>query len=267
MSRASWVPGVWVFEWSDAVTSTNDVAKERARSDAPSGLVVGARRQTGGRGRGGHTWTSPEGGLYCSIVLRDIPPEVAPLLPLATTVALAEAIDRFALLLRVWVKWPNDLLVGAVDAERPEGKAAGVLVESASEGARVTWAVVGLGLDLAVPEVALPATEPPARSLVQYDPDVPHTEQFMATFLDRFGAMLDVAALDPQAIIRLAERRLAYRGEPVVVVVEASENKPARFVEGTLDGLEPDGRLRLDTPAGPVRFAAWEASALRPSAP
>ena len=54
----------------DEVTSTNDEVKRAREAGEPEGLAVSARRQTGGYGRQGRTWASPEGGLYLSLLLR-----------------------------------------------------------------------------------------------------------------------------------------------------------------------------------------------------
>ncbi|MEC9071563.1 MAG: hypothetical protein VX938_04250, partial [Myxococcota bacterium] len=55
----------------DQVTSTNDVALELAQGGAPSGTLVMADQQTGGRGRRGRSWFSPPGAnVYLSCVHR-----------------------------------------------------------------------------------------------------------------------------------------------------------------------------------------------------
>ncbi len=51
------------------VTSTNDLAKEKARQNAPEGTVVIAGTQTAGKGRLGRIWTSPIGTLAYSVIL------------------------------------------------------------------------------------------------------------------------------------------------------------------------------------------------------
>src|SRR5690242_20232597 len=78
----------------DTVSSTNDVARDLALSGTPEGLCVIAREQTAGRGRQGHSWTSPPGeGLYLSLVLRPaIKPADAAVITLAAAVAVAETL-------------------------------------------------------------------------------------------------------------------------------------------------------------------------------
>ena len=58
----------------DEVASTNEIVKNALREGKAEGLVVRARRQSGGYGRQGRPWDSPEGGLYMSLLLR---PDVA----------------------------------------------------------------------------------------------------------------------------------------------------------------------------------------------
>ena len=54
----------------ESLKSTSDKAKELAVTGASHGTVIVAATQTGGRGRKDHSFFSPEGGLYMSIVLK-----------------------------------------------------------------------------------------------------------------------------------------------------------------------------------------------------
>ena len=99
----------------DEVSSTNSVVKHAIEEGEAEGFAVCARRQTGGYGRQGRTWSSPEGGLYLSILLRPSAPSAKlPTLSLVTALAVRSAIA--ALLpektgASIQVKWPNDLVV------------------------------------------------------------------------------------------------------------------------------------------------------------
>ena len=125
--------------------STNDDARELARAGAPQGTAVAARAQSGGRGRRGHAWASPEGGLYLSVVLR---PGVGPQhfvgLPAVCALGALRAVREVTGLgARVGIKWPNDLVID-------NRKLAGLLVEAgAGEGG--PFAVLGIGINLARP--------------------------------------------------------------------------------------------------------------------
>jgi BirA family biotin operon repressor/biotin-[acetyl-CoA-carboxylase] ligase len=125
------------------VPSTNAWAREGVEAGARDRVAYVADRQTAGRGRGGRSFESPEGGLYVSAV-REVPAADLPARVVgAAAVAVAEAIEAVAPPVRVRLKWPNDVWV--------EGKkAGGILVEAvASPGAGDrAVAVIGLGLNL-----------------------------------------------------------------------------------------------------------------------
>lgn len=121
----------------DSVGSTNDIARNLAKTGAADGTVVVANVQTNGRGSRGRTWTSPAGvNLMLSVILK---PEISTdrngELAFVAAVAVAGTLrDHFGLDARI--KWPNDVLVNG-------RKIAGMIVESA-KGA----AVLGLGLNV-----------------------------------------------------------------------------------------------------------------------
>jgi BirA family biotin operon repressor/biotin-[acetyl-CoA-carboxylase] ligase len=52
------------------IDSTNEACRLRALAGEAAGLVIRADRQTAGRGRRGRNWSSPQGNLYTSILLR-----------------------------------------------------------------------------------------------------------------------------------------------------------------------------------------------------
>jgi BirA family transcriptional regulator, biotin operon repressor / biotin---[acetyl-CoA-carboxylase] ligase len=125
--------------------STNDRARALALAGAPSGTVVTAGEQTAGRGRHGRQWSTPPGAaLLCSLVLRPLDERHA-LLPLAVPLAVCDAAEALAPV-ECRVKWPNDVWLG-------ERKLAGVLIEARPPD----WAVIGVGLNLAIADDEFPA--------------------------------------------------------------------------------------------------------------
>jgi BirA family biotin operon repressor/biotin-[acetyl-CoA-carboxylase] ligase len=146
------------LHYSAVTGSTNSDAIAAARSGAPHGSVYFSDKQSAGRGRGAHGWQSAAGqGLYVSTLLR---PEFAaarlPWLPLVAGLAAANAIEAVAGL-NIDLRWPNDLLIG-------QRKAGGILVEAHSEGTSVTYAVVGIGINVHQQNFA-PGLSTPATSL------------------------------------------------------------------------------------------------------
>jgi len=120
--------------------STNDLAKRLAQEGSAEGTVVVAEEQTGGRGTKGRSWHSPRGqGLYASVILRPRRADLS-LLPLTAGVACVEAIGE-ATGLQAALEWPNDIV-------RKRRKLGGILCESEFLGNVVSFAVLGIGLNI-----------------------------------------------------------------------------------------------------------------------
>jgi len=126
------------------VNSTNDIAKERLK--ARNAVLVLAKSQTRGRGKGGRRWESPPGGLWFSLGLRESGGDLS-LVPILTGVAVAEGLRNMAFDARV--KWPNDVLID-------NKKVAGILVEPTVRG-DCREVVIGVGVNVNVCEKRLQA--------------------------------------------------------------------------------------------------------------
>jgi BirA family biotin operon repressor/biotin-[acetyl-CoA-carboxylase] ligase len=124
------------------VDTTQAVARDLADAGATEGTVVVAEHQRAGRGRSGRSWLDRPGeNLLLSLILRPtIRAAEVPQLALLAAVGVAEAIEQVTGLGPA-IKWPNDLLlVGR--------KCAGILAEAASDGAIVTRAILGVGINV-----------------------------------------------------------------------------------------------------------------------
>ncbi|WP_439661687.1 biotin--[acetyl-CoA-carboxylase] ligase [Lentzea sp. HUAS TT2] len=133
----------------DVVETTASTNADLAGSGAADRTVLIALEQSAGQGRRGRSWSSPEGGLYLSVLFRPagVPAARLPWLNLIAGLALARVASSVGV--EATLKWPNDLLLGA-DA----GKGAGILSEITADGS----VVVGIGLNVA----KLPADVEPA---------------------------------------------------------------------------------------------------------
>ncbi len=129
-----------------AIDSTNAEALRRLESGSVPGLAITAEQQTAGRGRRGREWVSPPASnIYLSVVWqfqRGV--DAMDGLSLAAGVAVAEALAEQGLD-TVALKWPNDLLHNGA-------KLGGILVETSGHAAGPTSAVLGVGVNLAMPE-------------------------------------------------------------------------------------------------------------------
>lgn len=119
--------------------STNEDLKKQ--TNAPHGTALLARRQTGGKGRLGRQFSSPEGGVYLSLLLRPKakPGELLHLTAMAA-VAVRRAIWKLCGL-QTQIKWTNDLVY--------EGKKlCGILTELVTgEGGALQSIIIGVGLN------------------------------------------------------------------------------------------------------------------------
>ena len=132
-----------------SLESTSTTAYRLAEQSAPDWTVVIADVQTRGRGRGRNKWKSPKGGLWFSIILRPkLPGPRLPLLQFLVAIAMRTALED-ATGLRVKLKWPNDLVIG-------KEKLGGILIESKTLGAQVSFAILGVGLNVNQGRAQLP---------------------------------------------------------------------------------------------------------------
>lgn len=138
------------LELNHITGSTNDDLRKRivTSSEIMKGSAVLAEMQTAGRGRRGKPWFSPFGSnLYMSMYW---PLQHGLNAAIGMSVALGL---ELALLLReqgianVTVKWPNDVYID-------EKKVAGILVELEGQADADGVAIVGIGLNLSMPEQA-----------------------------------------------------------------------------------------------------------------
>jgi BirA family biotin operon repressor/biotin-[acetyl-CoA-carboxylase] ligase len=212
---------------------------EEARRFPPGTLVV-AEAQTRGRGRAGHRWESPPGGLYMTLVLEPAPPAERLALPVAAALAAREALSRrFGVATRV--KWPNDLLAG-------RRKIAGIIAEAT--GASV---LLGAGVNVGAAEAAFPA-------------DLRATATSILIETGRSFPPIDVALGIVDELEILYPRWLA--ADPGLVDLARAAlilEHPVRWrapsgmlYEGAPRGVGPRGELEIETPAGPVTAQAGD---------
>lgn len=134
------------IEHFSSVDSTNDIAKKLAKDGALEGTTVIADVQKKGRGRLEREWSSPQGGVWLSVILRpDTTSERISLLPLIAGNAVANTLNKLYDI-DARIKWPNDVLVG-------KKKIAGVLTELDTDD---NFIVIGIGINANIDVTDLP---------------------------------------------------------------------------------------------------------------
>lgn len=130
------------FHFFSTIDSTNDRAKQLARQGAPHGTVLLANHQTGGHGRLGRSFQSPEDvGIYMTVILRPncLPREIMHL-TCAAAVAMCDAVEK-STGFRPGIKWTNDLVF-------EKRKLGGILTELGfTKDGLVDYAIVGIGIN------------------------------------------------------------------------------------------------------------------------
>ena len=227
---------VWHHE---TIGSTNDEARRLALEGAPHGTAVHADEQTAGRGRLAHTWYSPPGNLYLSVLLRTGRP-VSRTAELSFVAALAVA-DTVDTLLprqtRAMLKWPNDVLVNGA-------KIAGILLEQVDDAT-----VMGIGLNVleAPPDTAYKTTTIVSNAGIA---SVDSARDILLEHLERHLTVWQAGGFAP------VKQNWLARSYPMGAAIRV--NSPQGPVAGHFAGLDDDGALLLDTPQGQVRIVAGD---------
>ena len=234
------------IKYLEEVDSTNAWALRESAPDHGATVYI-ADQQSAGRGRRGRQWQSPAGGnLYFSLSRRFIRREDLSCLSLVTGLAVANTLRTLGYQ-NIGLKWPNDIF-------HHEKKLGGILIESATIDARQISLVIGVGINLKMPDdividqswtdlqhidsVSCPTPIKLAAELIKHlMPAIQHFEQTgFASFIDQWQ-QVDVL-----------------RGKPIVVVNGQSQTL------GVANDIDHTGALLVDSKHGQIRCVAGEVS-------
>ena len=208
--------------------------------------VAIADEQTAGRGRRSRHWVSPPGsGLYLSMAYTFAHRlEELPALTLALGVGVVDALAGLDID-GVSLKWPNDIVA-------KDRKLGGILTEALSGSGDGVTVIAGIGINIDLPEdLNLDDTSAWAHQPVDLrtvSAEVPDRARLggaiigaLAGVFGRFGERgFSVFASEWQ-------RRDWLMGREIIA------DMPEGRVAGTAAGVDADGALIIDAPAGPMR--------------
>ena len=226
----------------DHCESTNTALARQAEADAPHGTVLLAEWQTAGRGRFDRRWSSaPGAGLTFSVLWRF--DKGTPLAGLSLVVGLAIADALRVLGLReVRLKWPNDVLVR-------RRKLAGVLTEIRGDMLGPCAAVIGIGLNVRLPQATLDAIDQPATDLARSGLENLDRSAILAAVLSGVASALERFGRDGFAPFRREwQAHCASLHQPVRVALP-----DGGVVRGTMLGVDTQGALRIQVADGETR--------------
>lgn len=218
----------WSIERFDELTSTQDLARERALNGAPEGTVIVAAAQTAGRGRSGNVWQTLKGNLFFSFVLR---PNVAPAdigqFSFLVAVALNRVLKRSCA--DVQNKWPNDILVAGK-------KIAGILLEREDDAL-----IVGVGVNV----VSAPEDKISIHAAGGQDQSADSVlEGFLSALDDVFSLYADKG---------FAPLRQEWLDSAAGIGRAITVRLPSASINGVFEGLEAGGALRLRLESGEIK--------------
>ncbi len=123
----------------EELSSTNDFVKEK-RAEGEDLLVL-AKKQTGGKGTKGRSFSSNEGGVYLTklVFYKDFLAKDAFLVMARAAVAVCKTLEKFSLSPKI--KWANDVFVG-------DKKICGILIENVFSGNKISSSTIGVGLNV-----------------------------------------------------------------------------------------------------------------------
>ena len=221
------------LHWFDSIGSTNEVARTLAKNGAPHGTVLIAGHQSGGKGRMGRSFHSPEGvGIYMTLILRpDCAPDKLMHLTCATAVAMCDAVEA-ATGLRPGIKWTNDLVCG-------KRKLGGILTAlGLTPKGTVDYAIIGIGINCCQHPGDFPEEiRDMAASLAMVTGKEIHRARVAAAMMEALWQM------DGRLLTGAAEMLARYRADCItlnrdVVLVRGEEKRYGHAVD-----IDPEGAL------------------------
>ncbi len=232
----------YTIQYEPTLASTNHRARELA-ADGMTDVVVLADQQTGGRGRLDRTWASPTGGIWLSILISpDRPPADMSLFTFAAAIAIVDTVAEHGV--TAGIKWPNDVLAGP-----EEHKLAGILTELEGEADRVSWVIIGIGLNANIDPEVLPAESTSLQSLI----GTVNRRSVTQAVLHRFEELRAA----PEQILPAWRKRAYTLGREVRV------DTYAETIYGRAVDIEPPGALIIETETGTRRVTTGDCQHLR----
>ena len=221
------------------IDSTNATLKRRSLSEDIHGVALFAETQTAGRGRLGRVWVSPpKSNIYLSLGWRTglESLELAGL-SLAAGCAIGEGLERnFGL--KMQLKWPNDLYLGGK-------KCGGVLIDLVQSSNQDWTVVVGVGLNVAMPNSGGNDIDQPWTDLGSHSV-VPLTRNEVGGQL--LGALAPL--LSSWQVGAFNQWRESWSSRDLMAGHKITVQQGNHSIYGRADGVDQSGALRVVTNEG-----------------
>ncbi|XP_057490583.1 biotin--protein ligase 2-like [Actinidia eriantha] len=222
--------------WSPRLPSTHDVVSHNF-CELPVGSVCVSDVQFKGRGRSKNVWESPKGSLLFSFTIQMEDGRAVPLVQYVVSLAMTEAIKDVCQkngvpLLRVRIKWPNDLYLDGL-------KVGGILCTSTYKSKKFNISAgMGLNIDNEAPTTCLNAVLQKLTS-VAYQLK---REDIIAAFFNKFEILFDLFISKGFQPLEELYYETWLHSKQRVIVQEKNEDQLVEKVV-TIQGLTSSGYL------------------------
>ena len=230
------------------VDSTNRVAQTHM-SDGCRQVLVAAEYQGQGRGRRGRQWVSPfAANLYLSLGYQfKGGASVLQGLSLAVGLAVQQALSSLGVT-GVQLKWPNDLLLG-------KRKLGGVLIELAGDLTGECSAVIGVGINVKMPDSVNSSIDQEWSDLGNYMSGTLTRSQLLIEIVRSLTQLLN--EFEAKGFSEYAQQWQsvhAFQDHPVRLLMSHAE------VEGVCRGVNAQGEVLVEVEGKLNRYSAGEIS-------
>ena len=216
----------WKLVYFPETNSTNEQAKQliikSIDHDSLSGTVILTDQQNQGKGRRSNQWTSSPGEdlLFTAIIETELP--LDQIHKVATTTALAIAIELEKIGLKPMIKFPNDIYLN-------NKKTAGILIEQQKE-----FTLIGVGINVN----SNPSLENATSLLQQHSTNSPISrEKLLASFLSQLTKQLSLCINHYTSIQQNLQKYDLFYGKKIQFIQDSTTHY------GTVQGISPNGYL------------------------
>lgn len=196
-----------------------------------------AEKQTRGRGRRGKEWFSPFGSNICMSIRRpvNITPKASGAISLVVGISIVQALESFGYV-DLKIKWPNDIYY-------KNKKLSGVLIEVVSVKHDFLDVIIGIGMNVNVPDSALSSVEQAWVNLAEIPCDSPASRNDLVIAivnnLNENLSLLENKGLN--AFQQSWKRYDLLLGKSIKVMQEDNS-----LIEGEAIGISDTGRLLVE---------------------
>lgn len=225
----------------DQIDSTNNYLLNLETALKNKAYVCLAEQQLAGRGRLGRKWVSPyAANIYLSL-LWPFTKNICALagLSLAVTTILSKVLMKLGVE-NIELKWPNDILY-------QQKKLAGILIETVGEAYGVTKAIIGIGLNVSMPNSAGKEIDQPWIDLQTITNAVLDRNKIAGLIINECLKELPKFAREGLTpFMQVWQQHHYLFGKTVKLIM------PNKTITGVIKGIDANGYLQLQNKAGKI---------------